>query len=853
MPEPGEHGNHGGADDMKFPLWTWLEQLGQDVRYALRTLRKSPGFTVVAVLSLGLGIGANTAIFGLIYSVLLAKLPLPHAEQLVLFQRVADRASQGPQASYGEYVALRGIPGLSGTGASFSMDAVPIEVGDARDEARVDLVDGSYFGVVGVRPVRGRTLTEDDQRTGAPVVVISETIWDRQFHRSPDVLNRTLKIQGMPFTVIGVLPRQYNGLDVPGQFDVAVPMSTAGTLGWADPATQAASTNGIPTSVSVVARLTDVEKADAARAALDATYQRCCAAGQLLYHPKGPMGLWRMTLRDISHGIVSQELDLRAMFAQTLFLLMGGVAVVLLIACANVGSLLLARAAARARELGVRLSLGASRGRLARQLLTESLLLAMLGAAVGLALAALGTRILAHDLPSAFAAVAERVQFALNVPILLFTGAVAIASVVLFGMVPAWQATRVALVAPLTRGSRASICSVAGGLDRGLIVAQVAFALVLVSASGLFVATLRNLRNVDVGFAATHFLGAFLSTYGTPYQMGGMRALEQRVTERLRGTAGVKAAAVSRTAPVFGGRLSPMPMVVSGYAPQPGETVAVVDNIVSPDYFPAAGIPVISGRGFLASDDIAAPRVAIVSEGFVKRYFVGREALGATIQFPGLYGPEVRIVGVVGDAKYQDLKSPAPPMLYRAMRQFTATFPYVTLLVRTAGDPGPAAATVRAAITAVAPGLRIENVVTIDDALNRSLIRERLTAALAALFGAIALGLTAVGLYGVVSYAVARRTGEIGIRMALGAQRSSVVWLVFRQSLLLVALGVAIGLPMAVAGGRVIASQLWGVGAHDPLFLAGSVFLLVAAACAASTIPARRAARVDPSIALRAE
>lgn len=824
--------------------WTWLEQLVQDFRYAARGLRRSPVFAAVAVLSLGLGIGTNTAVFSLVYSVLLAKLPLPHPDELVLAQKSSERfLSMG--FTYGEYRVLRASPGLRGTAALFGMDA-PIEVGNDHADASVDLVDGAYFSVLGLRPARGRALTEEDARAAAPVVVISDGIWQTHFGGSSDVLGRTMKIHGASFTVVGVMPKEYHGLSVPDERDVTVPLSAAPLLGAPD-----VTAVQVP-AILMVARLANAASRAQTGAAIDAIYQRCCAAGQLVSNARGVAAGAHVTLDDISHGIVSPKFDFRARFARVLYVLMGAVAVVLLIVCANVGSLLLGRATARRRELAVRLSLGASRTRVARQLFAESLLLALLGAGLGLLLAAWGSRSLVHNLPGVFDRLSDLVAFHLDGPILGFTGAASVVAVMLFGTLPAWRATRTDLISPLKEGSRGNARSPVGVLERGIIVVQVALTLVLVAASGLLVATLRNLQNVDPGFATTKILSAWLDSRDTPLAAGGIAPLEQDLLSRMRTIPGVRAAALAESAPVVGGRGASLDVEVPGYTQRADEDMGVPVNVVTPDYFTATGIAVRSGRTFTATDGPNAPAVAIVNEAFVKQYVSRREPVGATIQVVGPPAQSLQVVGVVGDARYIELRAAAPPMLYLPLQQ-AGHQEVATLVLRTTGDPNAAAAAARAGITATLPRIRLRSMGTIEGAMKTSLARERLTAALAAVFGVIALALAIVGLYGVVSYNVARRTSEIGIRMALGARRSDVVWQVFRHSLTLVGIGVAIGLPLSFAVGQVIASQLWGVGAHDPVLLTGAVMLLAAAASVASVGPALRAARVDPLIALRAD
>ncbi|MGH7618224.1 MAG: ADOP family duplicated permease, partial [Gemmatimonadaceae bacterium] len=764
---------------------------------------------------------------------------------LVSATRVSERVT-GSGFSYGEFLVMRASPGLAGAAALAGAASAEIEVGTAHADASLDLVDGAYFGLLGLQPARGRLITETDERAAAPVAVVSYDLWQTQFDGSPNVLGQTMKIHGTPFTVIGVLPQAYHGISVPGERDLAVPLSTAPLVGLPDFISAR-----IP-ALLIVARLANVRLAAQTASAMDAIYQRCCAAGQLLPSGKGSPGKTRVALNDVSRGIVSPKFDFRAMFARVLILLMSAVAVVLLIVCANVGSLLLGRATSRRRELAVRLSLGASRGRLARQLLAESVLLAAAGAALCLALATSSMRLLANNLPGSFASLSDLVAFRLDGPVLGFTGVASLVAVLLFGTLPAWRATKTDLVSPLREGSRGRVRSSGGALERGIVIVQVALTLVLVSASGLLVATLRNLKNVDAGFATTHILSAWLDTRGTSLSAGGVGPLQEDLVARLRGIPGVRAVALSESSPMLGGRRALMDLDVPGYVPRADEDMETETNAVTPQFFAAIGIPVREGRAFTASDGTNAAAVAIVNRAFVNQYLAHRSPLGATIRLGGADARQVAIVGVAGDARFYDLRAPAPPMVYMPLTQ-AGHQEVTTLVLRTSGDPNAVGAALRAGIMAAAPGIQIRSVETMENAMSQSLARERLTAALASVFGALALTLALIGLYGIVSYNVARRTSEIGIRMALGARRSSVAWDVFRQSLSLVAAGVVIGLPLVFAAGRAIASQLWGVGSHDPLLLIGSVVLLAAAAGAASVLPAVRAASMDPLIALRAD
>jgi predicted permease len=843
----------------------WLDILRQDLRYGLRALRRAPVFTGVAVLSLALGIGANTAIFGLLHRVLLATLPVPHPGELVTARVVVPRGFAGGFA-LDEVRALREAPGAPPLAVFTSAGNVALEAAGERDFATVDLVDGEYFRILGLRPVVGRLLSPEDDRAAQPVVVISEDWWDRYFHRDPAVLQRTVTLRNVAFAIVGVLPGAFHGLVFPGEFAVAAPLSTGALIGGPDP--QPARGGG---SLVIIGRLTSGASIARGSAALDAVFQRCCAdrhsnvggkPGALGAAPTAPAGKSaaaapRLILQDISRGIPMSKMDIRTDYGRILLVLMGGVAVVLLIACANVGNLLLVRAAARGREFAVRLSIGASRGRLVRQLLTESVLLAFLGGALGLALAWWATNVLASSLPpmgdgAGIGLLGEIVRFRASPAVLEFTAAMSVACVALFGLLPALRSTKTDLVSPLKESGHGHGSRRRGMLDPTLVVAQVALALLLVSSAALLGTTLRNLRAIDGGFATTHVLGVDVDTRGTSYEQGGMVPLHRELVARLQRLPGVRAAAMASITPAIGGRWSITPVTVPGYVPSADDDMTVSLDAITPGFLDVAGIPLTAGRDFADGDGPSAGNVAIINTTLVHRFFGTHDPIGATIRVGGDSGFALRVVGVARDTRYRDLRMPAEPMVYVPVRQ-SGSWPYLVAIVRTTADPAAVARLLRNEITAFAPGVRLRAMQTVEDALDQALSRERLAAGLATLFGALALGLAAVGLYGVVSYNVTRRTSEIGLRMAMGARPADVVRLVLRGSMIMVLAGLALGLPLMLAGGRAIAALLYGVGSHDFPLLAAAMAALAAVGIAASAVPALRASRIDPLVALRSD
>ena len=822
----------------------WLDALGQDLRYALRNLRRAPAFTTVAVLSLAIGIGANSAIFSLIYALLLQPLPVSHPEQLVEV-RHTGRDLPNDAFSYHEYQALRRSPGFTGLTAFAGAADVAIVAGGVRRSVGVDAVGGDFFPTVGLRPLRGRLIAPEDERAQAPVVVISDALWAQLFDRASAAIGSTVTMGASAFTVIGVAPRSFQGLGYAGSFDTAIPLSALPLVGGPPVETDSANAAGL----QIVGRLADPGAAPAVAGMMDAVYRSCCVERQAA-GAAGSAGASGVGLLSIERGIPLWKFDAHAMFGSLLFALLGGAAIVLLAACANIGTLLLARAAARERELAVRLSLGASRRRLAAQLLVESGVLAAIGGAAGLVLADWALRVIARRLPGP---VVDRVGLPLTGAVLGFTAAVALAAVLLFGAVPAWRATRTNLVAPLKAGGRPSAARRAGWLDRGLVVAQVAVALVLVNGAGLFVATLRNLRAVNAGFATERVVSTEFDARGTPYESEDLVLVADRVMARAARIPGVRSAALALAVPVFGGRRIGETIAVAGYAPGRDESMEGWFDPVSPGFFSTLGIALRAGRDFSPDDRATTQRVAIVTEAFVHQYLQGRNPLETTVRSVSEADTiAMQVVGVVGDARYADLRQPAPPMIYVPLAQFGHT-PVLTLSVRTGGDDRAVSPALRNAVRAEAPGLRDDGPETIEASMSDALNREILAAQLATLFGAVALILAAIGLYGVVSYRVAQRTREIGVRMALGAAPPSVVWMVLKQALALVTIGVLVGAPLAFGGGQAIAAQLFGLAGRSPFFVLGAGALLMGVAVAASALPARRAARVDPLIALRAE
>jgi putative ABC transport system permease protein len=811
--------------------WRWLEHLGQDATYGWRALRRSPAFTVVAALSLALGIGANSMIFGVTYGVLFEPLPLPHPERLAVLERVAGTETD-QSFSATEVDGLRQTPGIAGLTATRSGDNAPLVAGGERTFSTLDLVDETYFSTIGLRALRGRVIGPADVTAGAPVAVISHGFAERTFGSPERALGQVVRVYDVPTTVIGVTPAAFRGLEYPGWFTIAIPVTLAPALGFPD------FRHRPGRSFGVVVRRGDGASARQVAAALDAMFQRCCP------HATSE----RLAALDMTRGIGGGKNDARADYAPLLYLLMAGAAVVLLIACANVGNLLLVRAAAREREIAVRMSLGASRGRIVRQLLTESLLLGALGGMVALPFSAWGTLGVERMIPAALSVYGDIVRWHPKPALLAFTAAVSVACVTLFGLVPAFRATRANLSASLRTGGRGSVGTGRRLLDRGIVVAQLSLALLLVSAASLLVTTLRNVAREDGGFASSGITLVSIETRGTQYERDGIVPLQSEILRRVRAVPGVQRAGMSTVSPVAGGRRVTVTLDVDG---APASRSLVMAG-VTPEYLASAGIALRTGRDFTDRDGGSSERVAIVSESVARRAFPGRNPIGETIEVHADSVRAFRVIGVAADTKMFGLRGDRVPVVYAPVTQ-TGPWPFLGLAVRIPDGAESLTRRVTDAVEAAAPGVRLRKISTMRSEVRDSMFADRLAASIATLFGGLALLLAAIGIYGVVAFTVARRTNEIGVRVALGARRAHILTLVLRSSLALVALAIAIGGPLAFMAGRAMRSQLYGVSAHDPVPLLVALGLMVAVTLLATSIPARRATRVDPLVALRSD
>jgi predicted permease len=833
-----------------------------DIRYAGRTLRKSPAFAAVAVLSIALGVGANTAVFTLVDQVLLRQLPVirPHELVLVTVQgtQYGSGWGDGNELSYPMYEDLRDHNEVfTGMLCRFAI-LVSLSADDRAERVASELVSGSYFSALGVAAARGRVIepADDAAANPQPVVVLSHTYWTSRFAADPAVVGKTLLVNNNRLTVIGVAQPAFHGTNLGNATQVFVPMRLAPAV-VGGPLTTALEDRRIRW-LNVFGRLRPGLTPAQAQASLQPFY-----SSRLAFEEREPaFARASSTVRSefLRGAIVVQpagegKSDLRRQLATPLWALMGIVGMVLLIACANVANLLLARATTRQREVAIRLAIGASRRRIVQQLLIESVLLALMGGAAGLVFAGWGSRLLLGFFVSA-----DRILTVSTSPdgrVLAFTLAVSAVTGVLFGVAPAWQSAAPAIAAnlqseaPSARGGRSR-------LRRVLVVSQVALSLVLLIGAGLFVRTLHNLVAADAGFDTAHILSFTVDPGENGYNAVRAKQFIKSVVERLQASPGVIAAGVGTHGLLEGGSWNTA-MTIEGRPADSGQRRLTLNNMISPGYFSAMSMRLVSGRGFDDRDErLTAPRgtsafrVAIANEAFVKQYLEGEPAVGRRVGFgtdPDTPTP-IEIVGVVSDAKYTSVRDEIQPQLFFPILEWGDPRNLVVYL-RTTADPAAMVGTARAVIHDIDPVLPLHDVQTLDQKLDQSLANERLLASLSAIFGLLATLLAMVGLYGVVAYMVTKRTREIGIRMAIGALAHDVAWLILRDVVWIVGAGIALALPLAWASTRLVQGQLYGVTPIDPLAIAAAVSVLLLVAAIAGLIPARRAARMNPIAALR--
>jgi predicted permease len=818
----------------------WLESAARDLRYGLRGLRRTPGFTLAAVLSLALGIGANTAIFSLFHTLMLRLLPVERPQELVSLYRTG-----GWGKGYVSYPLFQEIAKRSdlfaGAIARTGVGKVRFtpRPGDREEFTQREFVSGNYFSVLGVRAALGRLFTDDDNRTpGAhPIAVLSYDLWRNRYGADPGILGGKILVDEQPLTVIGVAAPGFHGVEVERRAEVWVPAMMSG-MNFKSPNNW---------WLWVVARRRPEVSARQVQAAIDVLMaQHLHAVYPAFYNAAMRKRALEQRL-EVREGSVGISM-LREEFGRPLTVLMLAVGLVLLAACANVANLLLARGAARRKEVALRLSLGATRTRLVRQALTESILLVVAGGALGVGLATSGQRVLVQFLPEEAGAPFSATP---DGAVLLFTLAITALSALLFGVGPALRSTAVDPAAGLRAGSVGQ-----GGrplLRRALVVAQVAFSVVLVGLAALFGHNLYALRSVDIGFRNQNVVAFSLDL--PHHWRGDVRTAARQVAERMQTLPSVSSVSCSFPGPFLQGDSSAS-VRVPGSERTAHEPVDVDTAYIAPRYFETIGTPLVLGRELEPNDMTASRKVAVVNEAFVREFLPGEKHPDSrTLSFDDSKpegGQPTFIVGVVRDIRHNGIQQPAKPTVYVAIDQGQTTLA-PTILVRTRAPVTALLPAIYGALGRLGANNAIGNIRTLRQQVDESIFEQRMLAALGAFFGTLALVLAAVGLYGVVAYGTARRTGEIGLRIALGAPRPQVVWMILRDSLLLVALGLVIGLPAALAGARAVQSILFGIKPADPFTFATTAALLAAIGGAAAFLPARRASRLDPSQVLRNE
>jgi predicted permease len=839
----------------------FFETFFKDLRYGARSLLKSPMFTVVVTLTLALGIGANTAIFTLVNAVMIRSLPVEHPEGLYVLgastkmgQRVSDTPEERDDSlfSYPLYQDFSQQEDLFSQVAALS--SYPIDVfatdeaptpGEPMERFQARLVTGNFFSVLGVPPAVGRTFSPADNRTpGAhPVAVISHGLWTRKFAQDPDIVNRTIDLSGTRYTVLGVTPPNFRGVTVGHSTDVWVPMAMQAEIERVPSVLDDRHTMWL----RILGRLETGVSAEAGEARVNELYRSIVTdqvGSDLSEESRQTIAALGTELVPFSKGFS----PLRIRYSRPLLFLMSVVGLVLLIACANVGNLQLARAASREQEVALRMALGSTRNRLLRHFLTEGLILGLLGGMAGLLVA----RWLISLLLSLISTRTIPIDVGLDTRVLGFTLAVSLVSVLLFGLIPALRATRTDLNAAMkNEGGASDDPARSWGLREVLLVSQVAISLPLLVAAGLLVASLQNLRSEETGVDHEALLATYIDPQGGGYEPEQLPALYREVLETVEALPEVESASLAYLGPFGSGRYVNA-ITLDGFEPQTRADALIECDHVTPSYFETIGAELLAGRHLVDSDADGAPHVAVVNEAFSRRYFEGRSPIGERFSIDGDdTGQDIEIVGLVRNFKQHDLRGEAPVMVYFPVAQRMQ--PLYTLLTRSRLDPAATIPQVSLALAEAAPGLPILVTRPITDVIERTLQQETMIAKLTTLFGLLALILASLGLYGVVAYGVARRTREIGVRIALGALRTQVTWMALKSAMVLVVIGVVIGLAVALASGRLMSGLLFGLDPSNLETLLLASLVLIGVALVAGFWPAHRASRLDPVRALRQE
>jgi len=825
-----------------------MRQLWQNLRYSFRGLRKNPGFTTVTILSLALGIGANVAIFTLINALLLRDLPVPHPERLVELSVV--RHGDKIPFSYPMFREIERGQGVFSGLIGWTEYMIPnVEVSGVFARGNVLEATSNFYSELGIGPLHGRLLTSEDVNphagSSSQVAVIGYEFWQRRFGGAPDALGKQVRIEGQPFTIVGVTRKWFTGLTPGEPPDVTVPVTAYPTIVGGTVSLDDRSRLW----VRITARLKDGVTIDQARAQLQSFWPEVLLATASTETP----GLRRQTFLsmglDVSPVRTGFARDLRAQFSRPLYVLAGIVGLILLVACMNLANLMLARAAARSQEMSVRVAIGASRWALAGQVLTDSLVLSLGGALLGLALSYWGSRVLVAFMTEGTISLDLRPDLRV-LSLALFFG---VLTGILFGLVPTWHSSRQDAAIVLQQGSR-SLAGGAGKLGKALIITQVALSLVLLLGASLLVRTFQGLRSLDLGFEKDNLLEIILSAKPGGYENLDMNSYHRQLIEQVSNMPGVRSVALADisipTSPE-GWRDTASP---TSEDPNTGARLMANGVTISPGFFKTLGIRLIAGHDFEVNDDGRHPRLVIVSRSFAERLFVNGDAVGKHIRFG--FMPDfqnLEIMGVADDARLLDLRVAAPPVIYLSYLQDSqpARLGY-SFYVRTEKSPETLAMTIGHEVDSLGHEYPFRTA-TVDQMVSRFLVNERVIAMLSGFFAALALLLASIGLYGLMSYGVTRRTREIGVRVALGAQQGSVRWMILRETLALTLFGIAIGVPSGLAATRLIASMLFGLSPGDVTNIMRACFLLLAVAFVAGYLPARKASSIDPILALRTE
>ena len=841
----------------------FLEHIGQDARYAMRMFGRTPGFTVVVVMTLALGIGANTAVYSLINAALLKMLPVRDPQQLLQFSRIDPVFGPNDYFSYPEFQLFQHeTQAFSGLFAFANLNGVNVEVNGHGETANGQVVSGNYFSTLGVGAILGRTIVpaDDPLSSAGSVAVISYRFWRERLAGDPAVVGTKIVVNNYPFTIVGVTPPEFFGLQPGRPIDVSVPLKLIAPL---RPEYAMA---GTPYDVLtypdraaflIMGRMRPGVSAATAATLMEPLFREAmnnaaaALAGTPLDSPRDRARHWqaRLQLTTGGRGLA----DLRERFSKPLWILMAAVGMLLLIACANVATLLLARAQFRQHEMAARLALGAARLRLMQQLVTESILLALAGGVLGIVLAfwASGSLMALMRHMGTPIVLSVRPDFR----VLGFTLGISVLTAILFGMIPGWRLVQTDMpsgLVPNIYGAGKS--AQRSHSTKALIVLQVAASLVLMVGAGLLVRSLQNLKDFYPGFRTDNVLLFEVNARALGYTVAQTNVLYRTLAGQIDTLPGIRRTSFSIDAPFSGDLLQTTP-TIEGYQPASGSAPLIAGiNVLGPRYFEVLGTRVLLGRDFTGEDDANAPKVTIINKRMAQEIYGDTSPIGRRLSIPRYAGDKswYSIVGVVADARSRDLREPVMPMLYVPVSQTVAPAG-VTFEIRTAGNAAAAAPSVLQAVARVERRLSLSGVRTLNDQRDDSLLQERLIASLAGLFGMLAVLLASVGLYGVMAYMVNRRTSEIGIRMALGSGRIQIAGLVLREALMMVLVGIVLGTPAAMATAHLMRSQLYGLGPYDPMTMMFAVGVMTGVGVVACYSPAARAMRIDPMAALRYE